>query len=50
MSKFVTGHEIIQEHGIRDFEFYNDYVQNGLMPHNHIGQSVSGMRLSRAIA
>ena len=41
MSKYITGQEVIQDLGLHDFEFYNEYVRAGLTPLNAHGQPYS---------
>ena len=41
MSKYITGQEIINDLGLHLFEFYDEYVRTGLIPHNHLGQPFS---------
>lgn len=37
MSKYITGLKIINDLGLHDFEFYNDYLRQGLTPLNQHG-------------
>jgi hypothetical protein len=41
MSKWLSGQELLNNSGIRDIEFFDDYVQKGLQPHNNLGQPIS---------
>ena len=41
MSKWKTGKEIIDEKGLKHFEFLNEYVRKGLTPHNQLGKAIS---------
>ena len=40
-SKWKTGKEIIDEEGIKEIEFFDDYVRKGLQPHNKLGRPIS---------
>ncbi len=41
MSKWKTGKEIIDEEGIKEIEFFDDYVRKGLQPHNELGRPIT---------
>ena len=40
-SKWKTGKEIIEEEGIKEIEFFDNYFRKGLQPHNELGRSIS---------
>ena len=40
MSKWLSGQELLNNFGIKDFELFYDYVQKGLQPHN-LAQPIS---------
>lgn len=40
-SKWKTGKEIIDEEGIKEIEFFDNYVRKGLQPYNELGRSIS---------
>jgi len=41
MSKYISGHEIIETKGIQHFEFFSDYIKKGLQPHDSLGRPIS---------
>lgn len=40
MSKWISGNELIEKLGLKDFEFFNEYVSKGLQPHDDSGKPV----------
>lgn len=49
MSKWVSGQQLLNDFGIRDFELFYDYVQKGLQPHN-LAQPISPLDVVEEIA
>ena len=50
MSKWVSGQQLLNDFGIRDFELFYDYVQKGLQPHNNLAQPISPSDVVEEIA
>jgi hypothetical protein len=40
MSKWISGNELIENLGLKDFEFFNNCVAKGLQPHNDFGKPI----------
>ena len=40
MSKWISGNELIEKKGLKDFEFFNNCVAKGLQPHNDLGKPI----------
>ena len=45
MSKWISGNELIEKLGLKDFEFFNDCVAKGLQPHNDFGKPITPSEL-----
>ncbi|MCD4821919.1 MAG: hypothetical protein K8R11_07600 [Methanococcoides sp.] len=50
MSKWISGQELLNNFGIRDFELFYDYVQKGLQPHNDLAQQITPSDVVEEIA
>lgn len=50
MSKWISGQQLLNDFGIRDFELFNDYVKKGLQPHNDFAQPISPLDVVEEIA
>lgn len=41
MSKWISGKELMEQRGLKDFELFEDYVAKGLQPRDEFGHPVS---------
>jgi hypothetical protein len=41
MSKWISGNELIEKFGLKDFEFFSEYVSKGLQPYDKRGSQLS---------
>ena len=49
MSKWISGNRLIDKLGVKNFEFFNDYVAKGLQPHNDLGRRISPSDLLKKV-